>query len=79
MLLLGQNHEQGMYHSHYRESKLKPEMSVKPSALWQKRHGYNRTSAALRGDQLLNYERTLGKFRSKDSEMDVPASDISES
>ena len=31
------NHEQDMNHSHTMEAKLKPEMSVKPSALWQRR------------------------------------------
>ena len=31
------NHQQDMHHSHTMEAKLKAEMSVKPSALWQRR------------------------------------------
>jgi len=31
------NHEKDMRHTHFMESKLKAEMSVKPSALWQHR------------------------------------------
>jgi hypothetical protein len=31
-------HHQAMSHVHLLESKLKPEMTVKPSALWQKRN-----------------------------------------
>jgi hypothetical protein len=52
------NHEHDMRHAHMAESKLKPEMSVKPSALWIKRAGYQRTAAALRGDQLLQRVNT---------------------
>ena len=55
------NHESDMHHSHKHESKIKPEMSVKPSAHWTKRAGYKETDAALRGDQLLNMVRTGGK------------------
>lgn len=51
------NHEKDMLHMHTLESKLKPEMSVKPSALWQHRPGYNATSASLRGQQLLDFAR----------------------
>lgn len=47
-------HEEDMKHAHVQESRLKPEMSVKPSALWQKRENFNVTAAALRGQQLLN-------------------------
>ena len=32
-------------------------MSIKPSALWQKRAGYQATAAALRGDQLFGAAR----------------------
>ncbi len=42
-----------MRHAHKLESKLRPEMSVKPSALWQKRKGYSNSSSSLRGQQLL--------------------------
>jgi len=49
------NHFDDMAHAHILENKLKPEMSVKPSALWQKRPGYNSTSASLRGSQLQDY------------------------
>jgi hypothetical protein len=52
------NHEHDMNHAHLAESKLRPEMSIKPSALWQKRQGYIRTSAANRGNQLLQMVRT---------------------
>lgn len=31
------NNKNDMYHAHNLEEKLKPEMSVKPSALWQRR------------------------------------------
>jgi hypothetical protein len=47
------NHTVDMNHSHFMESKLRPEMSVKPSHLWVKREHYKQTSAALRGEQLL--------------------------
>jgi len=43
-----------MHHAHSLEKKLRPEMSVKPSALWQRRRGYENTAAALRGSQLLD-------------------------
>lgn len=42
-----------MSHSHHAEKLLKPEMSVKPSALWQKRKNFETTAASLRGVQLL--------------------------
>jgi hypothetical protein len=48
------NHLKDMSHFHLLESKLKPELSAKPSALWQKRKGYDATSASLRGQQLNN-------------------------
>lgn len=51
------NHLKDMTHMHVLESKLRPEMSVKPSALWQHREGYNKTSASLRGQQLLDHAR----------------------
>ena len=38
-------------------------MSVRPSALWEKRRGYEATDAAMRGDQLLQVGRT-GKIGS---------------
>jgi hypothetical protein len=59
-----QNHIQDMSHSHCLESKLRPEMSVKPSALWQKRPGFQSTAASLRGHQLLNAVRSKGKAES---------------
>lgn len=51
------NHLKDMRHTHSMEAKLKPEMSVKPSALWQHRTNYNATSASLRGKQLLDHTR----------------------
>lgn len=51
------NHRLDMTHAHVIEEKLKPEMSVKPSALWQKRAGYQKTAAALRGQQLISDAR----------------------
>lgn len=39
------------------ESKLHAEMTVKPSALWERRPGFEYTSAALRGQQLLDNAR----------------------
>jgi hypothetical protein len=51
------NHQKDMLHMHTLESKLKPEMSVKPSALWQHRGGYEKTAASLRGQQLLDIAR----------------------
>lgn len=54
------NHRLDMEHAHHHEKNLRPEMSVKPSALWQKRPGYQATDAALRGDQLLHLVRTGG-------------------
>jgi hypothetical protein len=47
-------HENKMRHNHLLESKLHPEMTVKPSALWQKRKGHLATSASYRGQQLVN-------------------------
>lgn len=57
------NHLKDMSHFHLLESKLKPELSAKPSALWQKRKGYESTSASLRGHQLNNFihEKALGQ------------------
>lgn len=46
-------HEVDMLHSHAAEKRLRPEMSVKPSALWAKRKGFETTAASLRGVQLL--------------------------
>ncbi len=68
------NHEHDMTHSHLAESKLRPEMSVKPSALWQKRHGYMRTSAAMRGAQLLQIAMTgeAAKLPGKSQEEEAP-------
>mmetsp|Transcript_10947 Transcript_10947/g.10962 ORF Transcript_10947/g.10962 Transcript_10947/m.10962 type:complete len:344 (-) Transcript_10947:210-1241(-) len=53
------NHSCDMSHAHNLQKRLKPEMSVKPSALWQNREGYKNTSAALRGQLLL--DRVHGK------------------
>ena len=57
------NHLKDMSHFHVLESKLKPELSAKPSALWQKRKGYETTSASLRGQQLNNliHEKDAGE------------------
>lgn len=57
------NHVKDMSHFHVLESKLKPELSAKPSALWQKRKGYEATSASLRGKQLNNliHEKAAGE------------------
>ena len=55
------NHVHDMTHAHAMESKLRPEMSVKPSALWQKRPGYKTTAASLRGEQLLTAVKSKGK------------------
>lgn len=43
------------------ESKLRPEMSVKPSALWQKRKNFNSTAASLRGQQLFESAKGFTK------------------
>ena len=56
-----QNHVKDMTHAHTMEGKLRPEMSVKPSALWHKRPGYQLTAASLRGNQLLTATRSKGK------------------
>jgi hypothetical protein len=40
---------------------LRPEMSVKPSALWQKRKNFNSTSASLRGQQLFEAAKGFTK------------------
>jgi hypothetical protein len=45
-------HKHDMLHSHSVENKLRPEMSVKPSALWTKRPGYSATASSMRGQQL---------------------------
>jgi hypothetical protein len=55
------NHVHDMAHAHVMESKLRPEMSVKPSALWQKRPGYKTTASSLRGEQLLTAVKSKGK------------------
>eukprot|EP01038_Epipyxis_sp_PR26KG_P004449 gene4449-6292_t len=51
------NHTKDMLHTHSMKEKLKPETSVKPSALWQTRAGYEATSSFLRGSQLLDHAR----------------------
>lgn len=51
------NNLSDMRHAHCAERRLKAEMSVKPSALWQKRPGYQVTSSSLRGQQLLDNVR----------------------
>lgn len=51
------NNLRDMQHAHFLEGRLRAEMSVKPSALWQKRRGYNATSASLRGQQILDDAR----------------------
>ena len=51
------NNSNDMNHAHFLESRLKAEMSVKPSALWQKRAGYQSTSSSLRGQQILDNAR----------------------
>lgn len=59
------NHDMDMRHSHLLEKKLRPEMSVKPSALWLKRKNFHSTSASLRGQQL--FEQAKGFEQSDDS------------
>jgi hypothetical protein len=59
------NHDIDMSHSHHAEKLLKPEMSVKPSALWQKRRNFETTAASLRGVQL------LGSIRGKREDQKV--------
>eukprot|EP01041_Mallomonas_annulata_P007571 gene7571-15524_t len=54
-----QNNSADMYHAHTIQKQLKPEMSVKPSALWQQRQGFKSTASVLRGEQLL--DRVQGK------------------
>lgn len=49
------NHSKDMKHSHLAESRIIPEMSVKPSALSQKRPGYKATGATHRGQQLMDF------------------------
>ncbi len=51
------NNSIDMHHAHCLEGRLRAEMSVKPSALWQKRQGYQSTSSSLRGQQLLDNVR----------------------
>jgi hypothetical protein len=51
------NNQRDMQHAHFLEGRLRAEMSVKPSALWQKRPGYQGTSSSLRGQQLLDQAR----------------------
>ena len=58
------NHLHDMAHAHALEQKLRPEMSVKPSALWQKRKNFNSTSASLRGQQL--FEAAKGFVKTAD-------------
>ena len=48
-------HQHDMLHAHSVESKLRPEMSIKPSALWTKRPGYMATSSSMRGAQLQSF------------------------
>jgi hypothetical protein len=42
-------------------------MSVKPSALWKKREGYDRTAASLRGQQLLHNVNHLSKGQGEET------------
>ena len=51
------NHTKDMQHAHFQEASIIPEMSVKPSALSQKRPGYKQTGATYRGQQLTDFIR----------------------
>ena len=51
------NNQRDMNHAHFLEGRLKAEMSVKPSALWQKRPGYQHSASSLRGQQVLDSAR----------------------
>ena len=55
------NHHKDMGHAHTLERMLRPEMSVKPSALWLKRKNFNTTSASLRGQQLFESAKGFAK------------------
>jgi len=55
------NHSKDMAHTHALERMLRPEMSIKPSALWQKRKNFNSTSASLRGQQLFEAAKGFTK------------------
>lgn len=48
------NNSRDMDHAYHLVAKLKPEMSVAPSALWQKRPNYDTTHSTMRGSQMLN-------------------------
>lgn len=52
------NHRLDMEHAMGHEAKLRPEMTVTPSALWLKRKNYEATAAAHRGEQFLQYVQT---------------------
>ena len=65
------NHDKDMRHAHLADSLLRPEMSIKPSALWQKRENYNHTAAALRGSQLLDY--SMGAKKSAKGTITAPS------
>lgn len=54
------NHNIDMTHSFLLENKIKPEVTIKPSALWYKRTNYHTTSSSLRGEQLLDVARGKG-------------------
>jgi hypothetical protein len=58
------NNLKDMSHTHLLESRLKAEMVIKPSALWQHRDNYDYTSSSLRGQQLLDNVR--GRATSKE-------------
>jgi hypothetical protein len=51
------NHAKDMRHSHLQEARIIPELSVKPSALSQKRPGFKTTGATHRGQQLTDLVR----------------------
>ena len=61
------NHHVDMHHSHLLENKLRPEMSIKPSALWQKRKGFNSTASSLRGQQLFEMAKGFKKKEADDA------------
>ena len=47
------NHDE-MVHAHLLQDRLRPEMSIQPSALWTKRQNFQHTSSIMRGQQLLD-------------------------
>lgn len=72
------NNSKDMGHAYHLVERLKPEMSIAPSALWQKRENYDTTHSTMRGSQMLNKVRSGGESTAASSNKGVYAASLVE-